>query len=953
MIKTLSGKFGGKGTKAFNDWDAMHTFSKRADGFGARIQANGGYAGGTISKALQDFYKTEKLNPCITSIKITVDPKEFTVSWEVTIDESPDGNAYIGFTSWGGASGGYPQKKPPGAWAYSNYQKEVNSVKKSHPGTVIANLIDFNFPGGFRQIFFQFTDPKTHPNLPKSASARTGKVGVAIGPSGSPTNLPEYNGVLVQTVVLDGSQTPGLSASNAGNATGSSASTAEEATVKNSNLINGKIIITKKSGPGELTGINEVELLQVRNLDITNAEFGGPGKELQFTEPGDYVLSITCTDDRIEPYELKVKVTKEDEFIAQPESKGKESEKPPVDGTRPIISQIDKPTIVVPPIKMEKDKTSPDQDSYTKGMGYTPLIWYKAYAFEDRSIINMRLYHEGLIPMIQFTFEDTKEILKGESTPQDDATIDLFLNSSSKNLKSIHMVFKIKGFVQGTQKASQTYTITGTANIPGLYVQNNKTYNDTSFQALRKICKELEIGFNSNIKDTKDSMPWRNTNKKPYEFIDEIISRSYISDESYMAGYIDYYYCFNYVDLEKEMNRDASKDLGINTSAMSEQSKSEESERLVNLRLTNEQSQNASSNFIGSYTTLNESTKKSLQEGYATVTKTYDRNTKSFLVFTVDSTTSDGTETHILKGAKYDDKYQKENIKHKFLGKIDTDNVHADYNYAVTQNRINLNNLNKIVLNATLPNANWNLYKFMKIGVDLINPSSTPTNPSVRDHRYSGYYIIADIEYLWNGKSMSQKLRLVKKELGKTPEEVRNDPPPQKKPEVKENNTNPVGTTASNLIPAPNSVYNVGQTYLVQDKNGKLYNLTVTSLLENGTEVTATLKDSPIGMSSSTTSNVLVGPTPTSGGTPSVVGITPSIVAADVDKPFENETETKAFQDWLDTNYPKWLQNGKLNKKPPGYGNYGTNTKNAYKAYGAIYNNYLATIKGMSASTTP
>jgi hypothetical protein len=346
-------------------------------------------------------------------------------------------------------------------------------------------------------------------------------------------------------------------------------------------------------------------------------------------------------------------------------------------------------------------------------------------------------------------------------------------------------------------------------------------------------------------------MSWRNTNKKTYEFMDDIISRSYINDESYMAGYIDYYYCFNYVDLEKEMNRDASNDLGINSSAMSEQSKSDESERLVSLRLTNEQSQNSSSNFIGSYTTLNESTKKSLQEGYATITKTYDRNTKSFLVFTVDSTTSDGSETHILKGGQYDDKYQKENIKHKFLGKIDTDNVHADYNYAVTQNRINLNNLNKIVLNATLPNANWNLYKFMKIGVDLINPSSTLTNPSIRDHRYSGYYIIADIEYFWNGKSMSQKLRLVKKELGKTPEEVRNDPPQQKKPEVKENNINPVGTTVS-TTPVPNSVYTVGQTYLVKDKSGKLYNITVTSLLENGIEVTGTLKESPIGMSSST-----------------------------------------------------------------------------------------------------
>jgi hypothetical protein len=890
--------------------DALHSFESRVkDTFGGRMNT-------AVNKELKDFY-AKGLNPNIESITIDMGStfKGPIVKWEVIISESTDGKAWIGLTSRGGASDTNESKSALDA----RINKLVSDKKASLPGENkekgpydFKTILDYFNPkgsgkSGIRQVFFAYTRPDSFPPLSSGSSGTSGSAGTS-GTSGSAGT----------------SGTSGV----------------------NDKLITGKIIITKKSGPGELTGVNEVELAQVRNLDITNAEFKSEVNTLQFTEPGDYVLSITCTNDKVEPYELKVKVTKEDDIIAQPESKGGEPEKKPVDGTRPIIAQIDKPTIRVRAIKIDKDKTSPDQDSYTKGLGYTPLISYKTHAIEDRSLKSMRLFHDGLIPMIEFTFEDTKEILKGETTPKDDATIDLFLNSTSKNLKSIHMVFKIKGFVQGTQKASQTYTITGTANIPRLYVQNNKSYNGTSFDTLRKICKHLDIGFNSNIKDTNDSMSWRNTNKKPYEFMDEIISRSYINDESYMAGYIDYYYCFNYVDLEKEMNRDASNDLGLDSSAMAEQSKSDEIERLVSLRLTNEQSQNASSNFIGSYTTLNESTKKSLQEGYATITKTYDRNTKSFLVFTVDSTTSDGVESHILKGAEFDDKYQKENVKHKFLGKIDTDNVHANYNYAVTQNRINLNNLNKIVLNATLPNANWNLYKFMKIAVDLVNPSSTPTNPSVRDFRYSGYYIIADIEYFWNGKSMSQKLRLVKKELGKTPDEIRNDPPPQKKPEVKENNTNPVGTTAS-VIPAPNSVYNVGQTYLVQDKSGKLYNLTVTNLLENGIEVTGTLKESPIGMSSSTTSNTVVPSTGSQSTATSNTGATPSVVTT---KPFNTVNEIKNFQDWLDVNYPTWLKNGKLNKGA-GYGNYGTNTENAYKAYGSIYSNYLSS-KGMSQSTS-
>jgi hypothetical protein len=121
---------------------------------------------------------------------------------------------------------------------------------------------------------------------------------------------------------------------------------------------------------------------------------------------------------------------------------------------------------------------------------------------------------------------------------------------------------------------------------------------------------------------------------------------------------------------------------------------------------------------------------------------------------------------------------------------------------------------------------------------------------------------------------MSQKLRLVKKELGKTPEEIRNDPPQKKKEEVKENNPNPVSGTSS-VVPAPNSVYDVGQTYFVKDANGKYYNLTVTSILENGIEVTGILKESPIGMSQSITSNTSPAGTNTSATQSTVPTTTP------------------------------------------------------------------------------
>lgn len=55
-----------------------------------------------------------------------------------------------------------------------------------------------------------------------------------------------------------------------------------------------------------------------------------------------------------------------------------------------------------------------------------------------------------------------------------------------------------------------------------------------------------------------------------------------------------------------------------------------------------------------------------------------------------------------------------------------------------------------------------------------------------------------------------------------------------------------------------------------------------------------------------------------------------------------NTTEkVKNFQDWLDTNYPKWLNGKTLNKKG-GYGIYGPSTQSAWNTYGTEYNNAVA-----------
>ncbi len=177
MKQVVSGTF----KPGSGDYDGMHSFqSRKSDGFGGKMNDK-------VNEALRQYYSTNKKNPYISSLKVTMDDSKFVVNWEVTIEESPDGKAYVGLTSRGGAgsssgSGGSISR----AW------NQIKQKKKELPGeisskTEMANIADYNFIAkikgwSIRQIFVQYTNPDSYPYLPKSAGAQSGTVGVDVGP---------------------------------------------------------------------------------------------------------------------------------------------------------------------------------------------------------------------------------------------------------------------------------------------------------------------------------------------------------------------------------------------------------------------------------------------------------------------------------------------------------------------------------------------------------------------------------------------------------------------------------------------------------------------------------------------------------------------------------------------------------------------------------------------------
>jgi hypothetical protein len=599
----------------------------------------------------------------------------------------------------------------------------------------------------------------------------------------------------------------------------------------NKMAVNGKVTLKVKSGPGVIIGDTE------RDIQDGQVTFSG----IEFDTPGEYVISVTSNSPDVDSSEFRISVSPQ--VIDEQKPSDKEDPKP-TETSRPIIGQIDKPTVDLPPMTFTKAGNERDDNNVASQIGLTPFVNYNGFTINDRDILSLRLGHDGIIPVIQLTFFDSNDIIKSVGFPTDDTKFEFFLNSRSENLKSIHLKFKIEEF---TNLKSGKYSIYGTLDLSDLYRIKYQTYNGTSFEVLREICKELKLGFNSNITNTDDKMPWRNVGDKQYTFINNVIKHSYLSEQSYMRGFIDYYYCFNYVDVEKEMQRDNSKDKYIDTSNFNDGTTRDE-EKISTLQLTTEKGANSTGCYFIEKSFENNSTALSLKKGYKTKTKYYDKTKKMFLVFDVDSTTTDESKSIVLKGSKGDKESFENNVTTTYSGKIDTDNVHKNYNYAITQNQINLQNLNKIIMVAELPNPNYSLYINQKVNVVIINDKPTETNKETVQWRKSGDYIISEMDFVWNGKSLGQRLKLIRKELGKNPQEIKDGPPPATtQKDVKDpKNENPIlpeQVTTPVPVVLPNSKYAIGEVYTVENSNGARFILTITNILANGNDVAARIQE--------------------------------------------------------------------------------------------------------------
>lgn len=462
-----------------------------------------------------------------------------------------------------------------------------------------------------------------------------------------------------------------------------------------------------------------------------------------------------------------------------------------------------------------EDSERNDRVSKTFGID-RPVVLVNNYSFERDDIKNFTLSSSGIYPTAVVTLIDSKNVFSVDSFPRDGDKMTVFINSKNESTyKSIHMDFEITDISLGPNREGepQKVRVSGRASIPKLFAENCQYFEEgTSIDHLELIAKELKIGLASNIDEATDSQ----IRIQPYinylDFISNIVSSSYINDDSFQHFFIDQYYYLNFIDVNKIFNasnpemedfQDTVTSLPVSFAEELESDPKNDSTP-TKLFLTNKTNFSSSNNYIEKYQILNQSNIINEIHGHFRDIQVYDDNAEEKLdEFRIEALSTDPANLkdiqEPLKGNRESEEYL-DYIKHKYMGRQDSGedglgNTHQNYIFSQLHNRRNFDETQKIKLEVTLPTFNASLYRFMKIPVMMYHidqgpvrvaqdldaakaedgftdsaiengPKDEPQPDQVLNQFLSGYYIIEaiDIQYKDTVGNFSQKVTLIRRE---------------------------------------------------------------------------------------------------------------------------------------------------------------------------------------------
>ena len=173
------------------DADLLHSFERRnSDKEGALI-------GTQIEEKLKKLYD-DGINPDITDLKLNVNSKDSTVTWEATIGPSTDGKAYMGISTRG-STGGSSEKLALDQVGPLKQQLSSKGYKDITPITFDGKDHFVNPSGNkIHQYFFKYTDPNKYPPHPTKDGLNVDNTNTSLTTNSSENDLFGIKGILAK-----------------------------------------------------------------------------------------------------------------------------------------------------------------------------------------------------------------------------------------------------------------------------------------------------------------------------------------------------------------------------------------------------------------------------------------------------------------------------------------------------------------------------------------------------------------------------------------------------------------------------------------------------------------------------------------------------------------------------------------------------------------------------------
>ena len=319
-----------------------------------------------------------------------------------------------------------------------------------------------------------------------------------------------------------------------------------------------------------------------------------------------------------------------------------------------MIKVVQRPKIRVKPIEIDYNENTADDalNFNTENLGRLfPLLYFNGLPLDGNDIDYFKLSNDEFFPHFEMVFRDSSNKLKEDIYPLDNAILSIFIKARSEYLMPVRMDFKITDFRTIKYTKGETNKIklkaSGVLDINSLYKMEFKSYKGSSYDVLKKLAIENNLGFATNINNTNDEMSWINPAEYVYHFIKKLTENSYKDDSSFMWSYIDFYYNLCFVDIEVQL----ADDISDQQQALNYVDYIKE-EKIIPLKLTNHPDFNTTNMYIDKYNIINETTKVNLKLGYKHYIRWYDKLDTTFNTVILDTISTEGAEDNqiIMKG---------------------------------------------------------------------------------------------------------------------------------------------------------------------------------------------------------------------------------------------------------------------------------------------------------------